>query len=106
MVYFNDRIRDLLRGYIGERATGPLWESRHGLRLSSRQVARRLWYWLARAGCRRASCHSLRHARGQRVYEQTGDPYMVMAALGHRSIASSLAYVRVDERRVRAMLEA
>jgi site-specific recombinase XerD len=103
-VYFNRRIGDLLRGHVRDRASGPLFESRHGLRVSARQVQRRLAYWLEVAGCRRASPHALRHSFGQRVYEETRDPFVVMAAMGHRSIASTLVYVRNDPGRVRHAL--
>ena len=101
-VFFNRRIGGLLAGLIGERTTGPLFESRHRRRLSARQVQRRLERWLSRAGCRRASPHGLRHTFGQVLYDRTGDPFLVQAALGHRSIASTLVYAHVDERKLRA----
>ena len=95
VIYFNQRIAALLVGLIGDRAEGALFESRHRRRLSARQVARRLDLWLERAGCRQASPHALRHSFGQGLYDSTRDPFLVRAALGHRSIASTLVYARV-----------
>jgi site-specific recombinase XerD len=103
-VYFNDRIGGLLRDHIRERTSGPLFESRHGLRVSPRQVQRRLGMWLERAGCRPASPHALRHSFGQGLYERTRDPFLVQAAMGHRSIASTLVYAGPGRERLRAVL--
>ena len=103
-IYFNERIGGLLEGLIGDQTEGPLFTSRHRRRLSIRQVARRLEYWLERAGCRRASPHALRHSFGQGLYDRTGDPFLVKAAMGHRSIASTLVYVRTDAGRVRQLV--
>ena len=100
-IYFNERIAGLLDCLIGDRAEGPLFTSRHRRRLSVRQAARRLELWLERAGCRRASPHALRHSFGQGLYERTRDPFLVQAALGHRSIVSTLTYVRADQRSLR-----
>ena len=101
-IYFNERLAGLLDGLIGDQAEGPLFTSRHRRRLSVRQVARRLEYWLRRAGCRRASPHALRHSFGQGIYDRTGDPFLVQAAMGHRSMASTLTYATVGSRDVRA----
>jgi len=101
-VFFNRRIGDLLAGQIRDRTSGPLFESRHGLRLSARQVQRRLGYWLEVAGCRRASPHGLRHTFATRLYRQTGDVLLVKEALGHRSIASTMVYAQVSPERLRA----
>ena len=104
-VYFNARIGALLRGHIGERVSGPLFESRHGQRVSSRQVARRLTFWCREAGVKGpAYPHRLRHSYGQRVYDQTHDPFAVMQALGHKAIASSLVYARPDPGRLRTLM--
>jgi site-specific recombinase XerD len=99
MVYFNGCIADVMRAYIRDRDSGPLFESRHRLRVSARQVQRRLSHWLERARCHRASPHALRHTFGQALYERSRDPFLVQAALGHRSITSTLVYVRVSRAR-------
>ena len=105
VVFINARITEILRRYIAGRVAGPLWESRHGVRLSSRQLTRRLWFWLARADCRRFSPHSLRHSLAARIYAHTHDLLAVQAALQHRSIASSAVYARIDGQRLRGILE-
>ena len=101
-VILNSRAAVLLETHIRGRASGPVFGSRQGNRVSVRQVARRLHLWLQRAGCRCASPHALRHSFGQGLYDRTGDPFLVQAAMGHRSIASTLVYARVDARRIRA----
>ena len=103
-VYFNPRIGALLVELIGDRTEGPLFQSRHRRRLSVRQAQRRLTIWLGRAGCRQASPHALRHSFGQGLYELTGDVLLVREAMGHRSIASSMAYVRPKAEQLRALM--
>jgi site-specific recombinase XerD len=46
----------------------------------------------------------LRHSFAQRVYARSGDILVVKQALCHRSLASSLIYTRVDEKRLRKVL--
>jgi site-specific recombinase XerD len=88
-----------------DRTTGPLFPTRDGRRLTSRQVARRLAGWLEAAGItRRASPHTLRHSFATQLYRKTGDILLVREALRHRSIASTLVYARVDGERLRRAL--
>jgi integrase/recombinase XerC len=104
-VYFNERVGGLLRGHAGDRVSGPLFESRHGARLSSRQVQRRLAYWCSEAECRGAPTpHSLRHTFATDLYRRTGDVLLVKEALGHRSVASTVVYARVKPERLRTAL--
>jgi integrase/recombinase XerC len=94
-----------LRGFIGDRTTGPLFAARDGTALTTRHVARRLRGWARRAGItRRVSPHALRHTCGQNAYAKSGDILVVKEILRHRSIASTLCYVRADEARVRQAL--
>lgn len=86
-----------LEAWVGERRDGPLFPTRQGGRLTSRHVARRLAHWCEVAGMRRrVSPHGLRHTFGQALYERTGDVLVVQAALGHRSILSTLVYAHAD----------
>jgi integrase/recombinase XerC len=97
----------MLRDWIGSRTQGPLFPGRRGERITTRHVARRLTYWLRRAGVeRRSSPHSLRHSLAMNLLEKTGDLLLVQAALGHASIASTCVYARVDQARLRAVLGA
>ena len=85
--------------------TGPLFPSRQGGELSTRHVARLLSDWLKRARIERHhSPHALRHTCATRLYERTGDPFLVKEALRHRSLSSTLRYVTCDESRLRAAL--
>jgi integrase/recombinase XerC len=104
-VFLGKEIADHLRRWIGDRRDGPLFPTRDGRRLTSRQVARRLAGWLEAAGItRRASPHTLRHSFATALYRKTGDILLVREALRHRSIASTLVYARVDGERLRRAL--
>ena len=93
-----------LREYIDGRAASPLFAGRGGA-ITSRHAQRRFAQWLRRAGIERsASPHSLRHSFATRLLARTGDLRLVQDALGHRSIASTTIYARVDEGRLRAAI--
>jgi len=95
----------VLTGYLDGRGSGPLFVSRKGGRLTTRQVARRLQGWLELAGApRAASPHGLRHAFAMALYRKTGDLALVQRGLRHRSIASTTIYARADEDRLRAAM--
>jgi len=95
-----------LRAYVAEHAAGPLFAGMGSQgRLSARHAQRRLLVWLGRAGVQRhASPHALRHTLAMGLYRRTGDIALVQAALGHRAIASTMIYARVDEDRLRAAI--
>jgi len=96
-----------LAAFLGARTNGPVFESRHGQRLSPRQARARLALWSQRAGLRRvASPHALRHTFAMALYRRTDDLLLVQAALGHRAIASTTVYARADRRRLREVLAA
>jgi len=104
-VFLPRAVRDHLRRYIGERTTGPLFAGRGGEWLTTRHVQRRLAHWLDEAGVtRQASPHTLRHSFATGLYEKTGDIFLVKEALRHRSITSTLVYLRPDEARLRRAL--
>ncbi|MBI1852286.1 MAG: tyrosine-type recombinase/integrase, partial [Planctomycetes bacterium] len=104
-LFLNAEVVGHLRTWIGRRTTGPVFTTRNGRRLTSRQFARRLGQWSTQAGIQRSvSPHCLRHSFAMRVLEKTGDLLLTQAALGHRSIASTMAYVRVDPARLRRAL--
>ena len=86
-----------LRDYVGKRTTGPLFLAQSGRAVTGRQARRRMTAWLAKAGCRPASPHGLRHAFARRVYAASKDIAVVQAALRHRSIASTVVYARANE---------
>ena len=105
VAYVNERIVGLLRGHIRDRFSGPLFESRHGLRLSARQVQRRLAAWCREAQIKGPTCpHALRHSFATALYRRTEDVLLVKEALGHRSVASTVVYARPEPGRLRALL--
>lgn len=104
-VFLSAELRDHLRGYLAERPEGPLFTSSTGKRLGVRGAETRILMWFATARVREtATAHWLRHTFAMRLYGQTRDVGLVQRALCHRSIASTLAYARADDRAVRAAI--
>lgn len=102
-VYMPDAIVVELRAYIGTRTSGPLFQGAGGGRLGARQAHRRLALAAKAARITRPiSPHAMRHSFALGLYERTQDLGVVQAALGHRSITSTVVYARVGEERVRA----
>ena len=101
-VYFGAEARaELQRLIAGLPGPGPLFRAPNGERLTVRQACRRITAWLDRAGIHDASPHSLRHTFATRLLARTGDLFLVQRALGHRSIASTVVYLQIDERRLK-----
>lgn len=104
-VILGTRVVEILREWIGARAGGPLFQGRGGRHLTTRHIHRRLRHWCGKAGIQRpVSPHALRHTHAMNLQRQTGDLFLVKAALNHRSICSTMTYVRCDEARLRAAL--
>lgn len=103
-VFLAEDLREALEAYLGDRATGPIFQTRHGRRITTRQVQRRLAWWLERAGCRPASPHALRHTFAMGLYRETRDVLLVRRALGHRSLASTLRYAQASDDELRAAI--
>lgn len=101
-VYFGAEARaELQRLIAGLPGPGPLFRAPSGQRMAVRHACRRITDWLDRAGIHDASPHSLRHAFATRLLARTGDLFLVQRALGHRSIASTVVYLQIDERRLK-----
>ena len=109
-VFLNARLCKLLARYIkAVSATDgtPLFRSRNGGRLGPRQVQLRLKHWLKAAGITKPlSVHCLRHSFATKLYSLSGDLHLVQRALGHRSIATTEIYARVEDKALRKALEA
>jgi integrase/recombinase XerD len=104
-VFLGKAIARHLRRYVGERKAGPLFPTRKGLRVTGRHLQRRFGQWLKRATITRAlSPHSLRHGFALGLYRRTRDVLLVKEALHHRSVASTLVYTHLDEKRLRKAL--
>jgi len=98
-VFVPRALRPLLDRYVAGRS-GPLFP------LTTRHIARRLRHWCERARVQPASPHALRRTFGTRLYAACRDPLVVQRGLGHRSLASTLAYVGGVEERLREVVEA
>lgn len=95
----------LLREYVRDRDTGPLFPGRGGRRLSTRHIQRLFTRYVDRADVATTSTHSLRHSFAMRVYQSTGDLRLTQRALRHRAIASTVVYTTVADDRLREVLE-
>jgi integrase/recombinase XerD len=96
----------IIRDFIGERSSGPLFIGRSARRISIRHVQRVFADLAEEAGIATTHTHSLRHSFAQNLYRTTGDVLLVQRALRHRSIESTMVYARADDRRLREVLGA
>lgn len=85
----------------------PLFVSRKGNRLSTRQVRHAFQLWQRRAGFeRRFSFHSVRHSAITNLYEATRDIRLAQRFARHKSITSTQIYTHpTDEALFRAVQE-
>ncbi len=85
----------------------PLFVSRNGNRLSTRQVRHLFQLWQERAGFeRRYSFHSVRHSAITNLYEATRDIRLAQRFARHKSITSTQIYTHpTDEALFRAVQE-
>jgi integrase/recombinase XerC len=102
--FLKTSMRILLRAYLKERrhptgiSTPALFISLQGRRLSGRQIAQRLSYWLAKAGIvRNITPHGLRHTFATHLYANTSDLLLVKRALGHRDISTTEIYTHISD---------
>jgi site-specific recombinase XerD len=106
MVYLNDKMSRHMKEFLDGMQPGPLFTTRKGRRITRRQVQRRFSQWIEKAKISwHATVHSARHFFATRLYQKTGDIFVVKAALCHRSIVSTLTYARADEQRLRQALQ-
>ena len=95
--------------YANTDADRPLFPSRNkrGSVAMNRQTAHdMLKEAFMNAGLNgKLATHSLRKSFAQRVYEQSGDIYLVQELLGHRSVATTQKYLGVNYADARAAVE-
>jgi len=71
----------------------PLFVSREGTRLSSRQTQRDFKKWLKVAGVEgRLTPHALRHTVATKLMKRTGNAKLVQRYLGHSDVATTLRF--------------
>ena len=74
-------------------ADAPLFVSRKGKRLSTRQLRHLFHQWQERAGFeRRLSFHAIRHTALTTVYRKTRDIRLTQKVARHKSISSTIRY--------------
>ena len=88
----------------------PLFPSRHNAgtvpmhRQTAHQMLKKAFVNAGLNG--KIATHSLRKSFAQRIYEQSGDIYLVKELLGHRNVATTQAYLGVNYADARAAVEA
>jgi integrase/recombinase XerC len=92
------------RGVLDAKA---VFVNRHGQRLSSRSVRRKLDKYLAMAGLQgHATPHTLRHSFATHMLERGADLRAVQELLGHRSLSTTQIYTHVTANRLKQVYEA
>lgn len=100
-VYFPKALQERLAHFLRfKRRAGeslgpdaPLFVSREGGRLSSRQAQRDFKKWLSLAGIEgRLTPHALRHTAATKLMRRTGNAKLVQKYLGHSDVATTLRF--------------
>ena len=96
--------------YKNTEANRPLFPSRHKSgtvqmhRQTAHQMLKKAFITAGLNG--KIATHSLRKSFAQRVYEQSGDIYLVKELLGHRNVATTQSYLGVNYADARDAVEA
>jgi len=105
-------LRILLKRYLKERSRqsssslDALFLSSRGTRLSLRQIANRIVYWISKAGIeKKITPHGLRHTFATHLYGATNDLLIVQRALGHRDISTTQIYTHLVDSQLEDALE-
>lgn len=98
-----------LRGSVVKDAlpTGPLFVNKHGQRLSTRSVRRKLDKYLIEAGLDPdISPHTLRHSFATHMLNHGADLRSVQELLGHQSLSTTQIYTHLTTNRIKEAYDA
>jgi integrase/recombinase XerC len=96
-----------VRAASGARDAAAVFVNRHGQRLSTRSVRRKLSKYLVAAGLDpHVSPHTLRHSFATHMLERGADLRAVQELLGHRSLSTTQIYTHVTAGRLKEVYEA
>ena len=102
----NSWIRE--RERLSERknsTTAALFLTKYGKRPSQRAIQQMLEKYLARAGIKVASVHTLRHTMATHYLAKGGDLRSIQAMLGHHSLVTTELYVSLAKKAQRKMVQ-
>jgi len=100
------KLLTVLREWIGERKTGPLFPGPNGKRLLPRTFQRRILTLVKAANIHKAvSPHKLRHTFACGLLRSGADVREVQELLGHANLQTTAVYLHVDTSRLKAAVD-
>ena len=109
--FLNTALRQTMKKYLAERKKAPadspaLFLSNRNERISPRQTAFRLDYWLRESGInKKLSPHGLRHTFATSLFAKCNDLLVVQRALDHKNLETTQIYTHISDERFQEALE-